>query len=96
MGVYSDYPAEDKLQKLGIRECMSVVLCSCDDEVRAYKPDSKGLEVLARKMGQIPEACVYLGDREDIDLCSADRAKMHGLLFSKKNLNWLNEHVEKS
>ncbi len=96
MGVYSDYPAEEKLQKLGIRKCMSVVLCSCDPEVGVYKPDPRGLQVIARKMGQAPEACVYLGDREDIDILGAQRAGMQGLLVSKKNVSWLNAQVEKA
>lgn len=96
MGVYSDYPAEEKLQELGIRECMSVILCSGDPEVAAYKPDPKGLQVLAGKMGQVPEACVYLGDREDVDLRSAERAGMCGLLVSKKNLGWLDAKIEEA
>ena len=96
MGVYSDYPAEEKLKKLGIRKCMSAVLCSCDPEVGAYKPDPRGLQVMARKMGQAPEACVYLGDREDIDIRGAHRAGMHGLLISKKNIGWLNAQFEKA
>ena len=95
LGVYSDYPAEEKLQKLGIRKCMSVILCSGDPEVAAYKPDPKGLQVLAGKMGQAPGSCVYLGDREEVDLRSAERAGMRGLLVSKKNLGWLDAQVKK-
>ena len=95
MGIYSDYPSEEKLQKLGIRKCMSVVLCSCDPEVGTYKPDPRGLRVIARKMGQAPEACVYFGDREDTDILGAHRAGMHGLLFSKKNLAWLDAQIKK-
>lgn len=94
LGVYSDYPAQEKLQKLGIGDFMSVVLYSGDPEVGAYKPDPKGLQVLAGKMGLVPEACVYLGDREELDLRSAERAGMRGLLISNKNLAWLDSKVE--
>lgn len=96
MGVYSDYPAEKKLQELGIRKYMSTVLCSSDPEVAAYKPAPKGLQILAGKMGQVPEACVYLGDREEIDLRSAERAGMCGLLVNKKNLHWLDAKIRET
>jgi putative hydrolase of the HAD superfamily len=96
MGVYSDYPAEEKLRRLGILQCMTAVLCSSDREVGTFKPDPRGLQVLAWKLAQAPESCVYLGDREAIDVCAARRAGMRGLLFSNKNLVWLDAELGKA
>ncbi len=96
MGVYSDYPAEEKLQRLGIQKDMSVVLCSSDSEVGTFKPNPRGFQIVAKKLGLAPDECVYLGDREDVDIRGAQDAGMHGLLVNKKNLLWLNEQMEKT
>lgn len=93
MGVYSDYPAREKLEALGLLGSMAAVLCSQDPEVGTFKPDPQGLRVLAGKIGQVPEACVYLGDRRDVDLTAAERAGMRGLLVSQKNLVWIDTRL---
>ncbi len=71
-GVYSEYPAEDKLQALGITVDVSV--SSTDVEVDAFKPDPKGLLVALRRLGVPPERAVYVGDRDDRDRPCAEAA----------------------
>ncbi|MDP2897970.1 MAG: HAD-IA family hydrolase [bacterium] len=76
MGVYSDYPAEDKLRRLGLASVFKTVVCSMDPEVRALKPDPCGLKVAAGKLGVSPRNAVYVGDREEVDGIAAARAGM--------------------
>ena len=87
MGVYSDYQAKDKLEELGLKNKMHIVVCSEDIDVRSLKPDPRGFEVAAAKMGLNPSQVVYIGDREDVDAVGALNAGMTPIIVkrSKKN-----------
>ena len=84
MGVYSDYKAEEKLKVLGLRETLSVVICSMDSDVSALKPDPRGFEIAASKMGLSPSQMVYVGDREDVDAIGAENAGMTPIIVGRK------------
>jgi len=72
LGVYSEYPAEDKLAALGLQ--VDAMTCSTDPEVDAFKPDPKGLLVVLRMLGVDPSKALYVGDREDKDRPCAEAA----------------------
>jgi len=93
MGIYSDYPAQAKLMALGIEHCISVNLCSTDSQVGTLKPASSGFLIAAQKMGLKPEHCIYVGDREDIDIRGAQNAGMRAVFVNKKNLNKLYQQI---
>jgi len=84
MGVYSDYPSEDKLRRLGIRSAFRAVVCSTDPDVGAFKPHPRGFHVAAAKPGLQPVNVTYVGDREDLDALGAAKAGMHAVIVGPK------------
>jgi HAD superfamily hydrolase (TIGR01509 family) len=76
LGVLSDYPAEAKLTALGLDGMFDVCLTAQSPEVGAFKPDPRGLLVLAHRLGVQPDTCVYVGDRPDVDGLAAQAAGM--------------------
>jgi phosphoglycolate phosphatase/putative hydrolase of the HAD superfamily len=79
-GVFSDYPAEEKLQALGVSVSLSV---SADDKrINKLKPEPDGFLFLSKQLGILPKDCVIIGDRDDRDGEAARRAGMPFLLFS--------------
>ncbi len=81
-GVFSDYPAEAKLQAMGLRQYFSEVVCAAD--VARQKPDPAGIRAVAKLMGAAPGRTLYVGDRT-IDLEAAFRAGMQGVLVRSGN-----------
>lgn len=84
MGVYSDYPAKNKLKKLGVQNEIPVVVCSGDADVVSCKPAPRGFEVAAGKIGLDPSQVVYVGDREDVDAVGAQNAGMTPIIVTKQ------------
>ncbi len=76
LGVFSEYPSEGKLECLGVRDPFSVVVSSCDPEVRRFKPDPAGFLHAARQLGSKPETTLVIGDRDDADGAGARAAGM--------------------
>ena len=76
LGVFSEYPSEGKLECLGVRDPFSVVVSSCDPEVRRFKPDPAGFLHVARQLGSNPETTLVIGDRDDADGAGARAAGM--------------------
>src|SRR5438552_9723222 len=70
----SDYPADEKLQALGVRELFDVVVCAQDVEVQTLKPDPRGLKVTLERLGVRRDHALYIGDRADVDAAAAERA----------------------
>lgn len=84
MGVYSDYPAEDKVRQLGLASVFKTVVSSSDPEVRALKPHPRGLKVAAGRLGTPPLNTIYVGDRDDVDGIAAARAGMRAALAGRR------------
>lgn len=80
-GIFSDYPAEEKLKALGLQA--DVMVCALDREVDRLKPDPKGLQVAAEKLGVPVSDCLFIGDREDKDGDCARGAGMPFLLVAR-------------
>lgn len=78
--VFSDYPAQAKVQSLGLR--FSVLLDAEDARVDRLKPDPKGLIVCSELLGLAQAECLFVGDRDDRDGECARRAGMPYLLYT--------------
>jgi HAD superfamily hydrolase (TIGR01509 family) len=77
-GVFSDYPAEKKLEAMQLRRFFTNVVCG--QEVGWLKPNPHGMVALVAKMGVSPTRALYVGDR-NIDQQAAARAGMESVLI---------------
>jgi phosphoglycolate phosphatase/putative hydrolase of the HAD superfamily len=75
-GVLSDYPAEAKLDALGVAGRFSVVLCSSDPEVGALKPHPRGFLRACERWRIDPREVLVVGDRSEVDAEGAAAAGM--------------------
>lgn len=85
LGVYSDYPAEEKLEALGIRAYFDVAVSSYDDEVARFKPDPRGFEVVLERLSVEAKRAIYVGDRPEVDGVGAERAGMLPVIISSRD-----------
>ncbi|MBN1488767.1 MAG: HAD family hydrolase [Phycisphaerae bacterium] len=81
LGVYSDYPAEAKLDAMGIGHCFDVVVCSYDPDVGRFKPDPRGFVHTAECLGSTPDETLYVGDRVEVDAVGAGAAGMRAVIL---------------
>lgn len=84
LGVYSDYPAEAKLEALGVRQYFESVLSSSDPQVGRLKPDPAGLALCMSRLGVRPDMCLYVGDRPDVDAGCARQAGVCPVIISQR------------
>ena len=54
IGVFSDYPATDKLEAMGLRGKVSLELDATAESVNAFKPHPRGLEVACQRWNLLP------------------------------------------
>jgi len=76
LGVYSDYPAEAKLQAMSLTGCFDVVVSSHDAAVGLLKPHPAGLQCCLARLDVKAENALFVGDRIDIDAECARRANV--------------------
>ena len=76
IGVFSDYPAEDKLKSMRLDQMVSLVVHATEADVNAFKPHPRGFLAAAERWGLSPEAILYVGDRPDVDAVGAGAAGM--------------------
>ena len=67
LGVFSDYPAPEKLAALGLSSSFSLTLCATDAEVNAFKPHPAGFLRACEVWGLQPAEVLYVGDRDEVD-----------------------------
>lgn len=72
LGIYSDYPAENKLQALGIE--VDAVVASTDPQVDSMKPSPKGLLHALQILETSAERALFVGDRREKDEVCAQAA----------------------
>ena len=73
----SDYPAERKLDALGVRNLFDVVVANGEAHgPRRLKPDPEGYLRAAEMLKVDPARCLVIGDRDDADGEAARAAKM--------------------
>ncbi len=76
LGVFSDYPAQEKVQALGLSHCFAAIVSAHDADVPAFKPHPGGFLLAAARMGLAPEKILYIGDRPEVDGKGAAQADM--------------------
>lgn len=76
MGVYSDYPAAEKLRALGIASHFRAAMCSTDDMIGRLKPATDGFLAGAEALGLPVQNVAYIGDRGNVDGKGATDAGM--------------------
>jgi phosphoglycolate phosphatase/putative hydrolase of the HAD superfamily len=81
--IFSDYPAEEKIDALGL--CSHCVVCASDRYVDRFKPNPKGLNVIAETMGIPVENCLFIGDRDDRDGECARKVGMQYMIVGRKH-----------
>lgn len=82
IAIYSDYKAQAKLNAMELKA--DLVVCSTDPEINCLKPQPKGLEYISKKLQIGPDACLFIGDRQEMDGECAISAKMPYLIIDKK------------
>jgi len=82
LAALSDYPAQAKLDALGVGDLFDAVLCAQDKDVDAFKPNPRGLLVAMTRLGSRPVNTLYVGDREEVDAVAARAAGMRCALIS--------------
>jgi len=82
VGVFSDYPAEQKLRALGVLDLVDLVRSAHDSDIGCFKPDPRGLLLVAAALGVRPSECAYVGDRPEVDGMAAQRAGMRGIIIA--------------
>lgn len=85
LGVVSDYPAQRKLEALGIADRIDVVVSAHDERVQAFKPNPRGIVVALDDLGVRPEEAIYVGDRADVDAPAAAAAATGCVLIGDSN-----------
>jgi len=83
-GVFSDYPAREKLEALGLAEKISLVACATDVEINAFKPHPKGFVWSCERWGLDPAQVLYVGDRVEVDALGAANAGMPCAIVSRR------------
>jgi HAD superfamily hydrolase (TIGR01549 family) len=83
-GVLSDYPAEAKLESMGLGGWFSPVLCASDAGIRAFKPDPRGFLRACEIWSLSPEEVLFVGDRPDVDGAGAEAAGMRCAIISRR------------
>jgi putative hydrolase of the HAD superfamily len=83
IGVFSDYPAEDKLKVLGLS--IDVVRDATSSDIARLKPNPSGFLRVAELLGKSPSCCLVIGDREDRDGAAA---KQGGFVYLQKISGW--------
>jgi HAD superfamily hydrolase (TIGR01549 family) len=93
-GVFSDYPAREKLHGLGIHAPLTVELCATDPEINAFKPNPKGFLHACKLWHLEPEEVLYVGDRLEVDACGAKAAGMPCVIFSRRTSRGLDADAQ--
>ncbi|MBB4602193.1 phosphoglycolate phosphatase/putative hydrolase of the HAD superfamily [Hymenobacter luteus] len=82
IGIYSDYPAQEKLAALGL--AADIIISSTDKTVNRLKPNPQGLLHITRQLGLLPQQCLFIGDRPELDGACAEAAAMPYLIVDKQ------------
>lgn len=86
LGILSDYPAQRKIDALGIGHYFSLVLCGGDPEIGAFKPSPRGFLAACAQWQLAPSDVLYIGDRADADAAGAAAARMPAVLVTQAQI----------
>jgi len=85
IGVFSDYPGEEKLEALGLAKWVELSLCATDKDINVFKPHPRGFLSACEYWGLKPEEVLYVGDRPEVDAEGAKAAGMPCIIFHGSN-----------
>lgn len=91
LATLSDYPAEAKLEALGVARYFDVNMCAQASEIGVFKPSPRGLEVVLRRLGVTADDAVYVGDRADVDAAAATAAGVPCAILARKTESSITE-----
>jgi HAD superfamily hydrolase (TIGR01549 family) len=80
LGVLSDFPAEDKLERLGLGDCWDVVVCS--ERIGYLKPAREPFDALAGMLGCPAGRILYVGNNRSYDVGGARAAGFRTAIVS--------------
>ncbi|AMP97242.1 Phosphoglycolate phosphatase [Pedobacter cryoconitis] len=83
VAIYSDYSAVEKLKALKIEA--DLVIASTDKEINCLKPKPIALFHIMKHFEVGSAACLYIGDRDELDGICADEATIRYLNINKYN-----------
>jgi len=92
LGVLSDYPAEEKLNRLEVRKYFQAVTAAGDAGIGCYKPHPKGLLAVLEMLAVRPEQALYIGDRVEVDAEAARRAGVRCFIIGRSSspgMHWM-------
>jgi HAD superfamily hydrolase (TIGR01549 family) len=81
IAVFSDYPAEEKLEALALNA--DLVVSATDTDVQRLKPDPAGLHKILNVTGVEASHSLMVGDRFDRDWAVASRVGMPAIIRSR-------------
>ncbi|MFH7811811.1 MULTISPECIES: HAD family hydrolase [Acetobacter] len=85
IGIFSDYPAENKIISLGLKA--DYIVYAGDKDTPRLKPDPQGLLNIMQMSGSGPANTLLIGDRPERDGIAARKAESYVLLRSTKKYN---------
>ncbi len=92
IGVFSDYPAQEKVEALGLGKWAKLTLCATDKDINAFKPHPRGFLRACEIWGVEPKEVLYIGDREEVDARGASAAGMPCIILDDQdNMNELDD-----
>ncbi len=84
IGVFSDYPAREKLAALGLDA--DLIVCATDADIGVLKPQSKGLQVLLERANVPASMTLMIGDRPERDGLAAQGANVAALIRARRTI----------
>jgi HAD superfamily hydrolase (TIGR01549 family) len=88
IGIFSDYPAVEKLRAMDLKA--DIIVSATDENVGILKPNPRGLAVIMAAAGVGPQETILIGDRTERDGEAAQRAGTASLIRSNKPIKgWL-------
>ena len=93
LGIVSDYPADDKLTAMGIRQFFDVVVSAQDPDVGAFKPNPRGLQICLARLGVRAEHALYVGDRPETDAAAARSSEVGCVIIGSRRALVATDHV---
>jgi putative hydrolase of the HAD superfamily len=85
VGIFSDYPAQQKLEAMKLDA--DFVVCATDKDIGVLKPHPKGLHILMARAAAKPAETILIGDRPERDGLAARAANVHALILSRKSID---------
>jgi len=85
IGVVSDYPAAAKLDAMTVAHLFDAVVTAQDRDVQRFKPDPRGIAVALERLSVPCDEALYIGDRDDIDVEAATRARVACVLIGGRS-----------